>query len=384
MLGAIVTFVRAYNYGAVLQCYALNKVLKELGIENEVIDYEPDYIYDQYSLSWMMHIYKINGMYKDWALRVLVRTLITMKNRKFNRFIKNNINTCHKRFRTVEELNNANLNYDVYIAGSDQIWHTGSSRFDPVFYLEFASANNKLKCSYAASIGKTVIPTNLLEEYKTRLSKFDMISIREEDNRETLETLLHRPIDVCLDPTLLMRKEQWLSLCHKRHRKKYILLYYVQRASLSKEFAQKLAFEKNLEVHCVSSNMDPLVISGLEDKKYGFKYHSTCSPIDFLDLVYNAEYVITNSFHATVFSLIFHKQFIVQTEFEDGGINNRVENLLNMVKTRNRCLTREQNPEIDRTIDWKIVDSLLETKRKSSIEYILSIKSKLMDFNGRE
>ena len=98
-------------------------------------------------------------------------------------------------------------------------WHTGSSRFDPVFYLDFIAAKGKFKCSYAASIGKKTIPPELLDGYKSRLSSFDMISIREEENRQTLIDLLDKPIDVCLDPTLLIDREKWISLCKKKSRK---------------------------------------------------------------------------------------------------------------------------------------------------------------------
>lgn len=372
MKAEIVTFVRAYNYGAVLQCYALARTLESIGIQPEVLDYNPQYFQSEYRMWDEVWLGRPFLPVRRWLLRVYGWMLNRIRCRRFNRFLERQMPLSGKTYNSIEELQTAELECDCYIAGSDQIWHAGCSRFDPVFFLDFPDAQRKERFSYAASFGHGEIPEQLESEYRRRLSGFSRYSVRESSGAEILEDLLGEKAEVCCDPTLLLREEEWAQLGkRKTKRRPYILVYYVTKTQKLQQYAKKLAQQKKMKVICVPCHMTLEVLTGRLDKQYGFDFKSTCSPEDFVGLLRDAAYVVTNSFHGTVFSILFHKKFVVQTVLDDGRENTRACNLMQALGIQNREL--QENVDIDAVLPWDEIDKKRETIRRRALNYLESI-----------
>ena len=374
---AILTFHRAYNYGAVLQCLALNKMLAELGIECEVLDYYPKYFYRKYNV---LPMWKLGRTFvKKYFYHFLLKNVIKERNVNFEKFIKDNICLSKKTYKSLA-MREADISYDGYIVGSDQVWSDTIARFDPVFFLYSDAFTDKKKYSYAASIGKKEINKELYEEYRKRLNSFNKISVREESSVAIIENILGRTPVVSCDPTLLLEKEEWEELAGNTPivDGDYILHYYVKFSKETCEYALELSRKtscKVVSIPCCFSGKGKLTytcMGGKEDREKGFVCFNTASPAEYLNLIRYARYVVTGSFHGTVFSILFHKQFMSQTRWESGEENDRVSNLLHQVGLENRDICKI-GTSIEKSIDWQNVDEQINLLRISGREYLQSI-----------
>lgn len=362
----LLTFHRAYNYGAVLQCYALKQVIQELSINCEVIDYWPKYFKNIYYLKCERSIQHPHITYSIKKMKV--RKILNKRNENFEMFIKDYICPSQQTILNKEEMIESRLPYDAFLVGSDQVWSDTCANFDEVFFLKFPAAFRKKKFSYAASFGTTEIPERLKEEYFRRLKPFNGISVREESGKNILTKLGLENIYVNCDPTLLLKAEDWRSISTKQNNYgKYILIYYVTDGKSVRKYAEELSKKTNMKVISIPCQVDYEGLSAFEDKKFGFYAYPECSPNEFLNLFDNAEYVITNSFHGTVFSLIFHKKFLSQISLDTGKINNRSKELLKKTNLLNRELGVGN---IYDSITWKDVDKALDDERSKSIDYL--------------
>lgn len=371
MKTAIVTFVRAYNYGAVLQCYALHKTLNKIGVENEVLDYYPSYFYDQYNLSYLgeMRYFPYRPL-KNWIKYTPMLWILKRRIKGFEKFISKNIKLSKKQYFTQEEINKENFDYNAYISGSDQVWSSTCAKFDPTFFLDFQSANTAKKISYAASFGVDKIPKEYEDEYKRRLYGWARYSVREKSGQNIVSELLGEKAEQCCDPTILLEPKEWQDICtHQKIRTKYILVYYVNTEEEVMEAAKKLAGEKKLEIIVITSAANYEALVGEKIKVYNAKNKGACSPEEFVSLFRDAQYVISDSFHGTVFSLIFHKKFLTLTDFWWGSKNYRAIELMKIVGVEERG--KLDNPQIiDNEIAWDYVDKQLKKYREKSIEYL--------------
>ena len=254
------------------------------------------------------------------------------------------------------------------ITGSDQVWNYQiTNGLSDVYTLNFGN-NNIKRISYAASIGVKEIPENLKESYKSKISKIDKISVREESAKSALSSLMgNRDINVVLDPTLLLRKEAWNDLIANNHKtmpeEKYIFAYVV---------------EKNNEYYNIVNYLSKLTgLKVVHFDKIGIRYKNvlenryTGGPDDFISLIKNAEYVIATSFHATVFSIIFNKKFWVVPHKTTGS---RVTDLLKKLDISNRAVNSLEEFEklnFDEDIDYENVNKILEKEREKSINWLI-------------
>ena len=187
-----------------------------------------------------------------------------------------------------------------------------------------------------------------------------------------MQTLLHKKAEVCCDPTLLLPPEEWRKLGKKgKERKPYILVYYVTRTEKLQEYAKKLSEKKKMKVICVSANMALDVITGGADRRFGFDCRMTCSPDEFVSLFRDAAYVLTNSFHGSVFSILFHKQFLVQTQLDNGKVNARAVALMDDLGIAGRELREEAN--IDLELPWEKIDERRNEKCQKGLAYLRKI-----------
>ena len=346
----ILTFHNAINYGAVLQVYSLQKTIKDMGCYSSVIDYrcpkikEADkYIKTDSLKSIIKSIYDIYTLYK--------------KRKKFNNFLQENIERSREYKRG--ELCKLETNFDSFIVGSDQVWNPYITDYDDVYLLSFVNDDNK-RNSYAASFGLSQLPSNWCDECMKELSRFHVLSTRESTGKEIITSKLKKEVSVDLDPVFLRTANEWRSLV-KNKKGKYIFVYMPWEETLT--FAKKLSVETGLPI--IQCGWKSVLNPG---KNVG-QIESSLGPDEFLSLLHNSEYVVTGSFHATAFSIIFHKNFFVEIPSKVGS---RIQNLLEMFYLQDRRIGSECNKDIN----WDMVDGLLDKYRLISKERLKNIIEK--------
>lgn len=360
----IITFQNAHNYGATLQTYALQKFLRDNKYDTEDINYKNQVIENQYK------IVKINkSNFLSFSKSVVVSIIQFVPNciryRKFEKFIKKNIKLS-KVYKSEKEIINNPPDADVYITGSDQVWNTIiTDGLRKSYTLNFGK-NEINRISYAASIGNPIIYDYEKNFYKEKISKINHISVREKIAKDNLEKIGLKDVKVCIDPTLLLDKKIWNNLIENKKaiKQDYIFAYEVKPEQEYYDIVNIFSNENNLGV----------VHFERKGKKYNkvIKNAYTAGPIEFLTLIKNSKYVICTSFHATVFSIIFHKDFYVIPHKETG---NRVTNLLKLLNINGRVFYNyEEFVKRDREdkIDWNKVDKKLEDLKRDSAEWLIN------------
>ena len=364
-----------YNSGASLQAYALMRYLEELGNEVEIIDYKPDYLNNHYKLGIIANPkYEKNLMLKMiyLTLKFPGRVLALRKKIKYDHFRDNYLKVTKKRYISNSELKNNPPEADIFICGSDQIWNSKfNNGKDPAFYLDFVP-QGKIKASYAASFATDRIEESVRDITKERINKLDYIGVREISALNILEDLgIDNGIQV-MDPVFLLSKETWLNMAYEVDKKqKYIFVYDFDGNELIKEIALKVAKKKSLKIYTVfKSDYSDKVIKGM-------------GPIDFISYIKNAEFVISNSFHGTAFSIIFEKQFVVVNRKE--AINTRMRDLLSVLKIENRLISENYNfNNLIKDINYEEVNKYVNERLEISKMYldrVTCIKDQLEECN---
>lgn len=323
----ILTYHRAENYGALLQAYALRTYLQSQGHDVLFVDYWPDYHVNYFRVfSW--------DRFKcaNWKGKImyLLEAAIWLKpkrtrRKQLQRFIYDQLGLTVKPL--YNEKTKKTEHYDVVVYGSDQIWrkqNMGGVGFDDWYFgAENVVADKKIV--YAGSMG-TVKTSEKDDAYvKKMMQNFEHVSVREADLDLYLKGLGVTSQQV-IDPVFLLSKEEWEAAADKKHEKgKYILFYNLLNRLESVRFAESLSKETGLPIMELNKKMS--------FKHLGKRYISGASVEEFLRLVHDAEYVVSNSFHGVAFSLIFQKQFFAVGFGERG---NRVKSLLNSIGLNER------------------------------------------------
>lgn len=377
---AIATFVRAYNYGAVLQAYALNRVINEMGADCETVDYYPEYFNREYNMTELRRIKKptihIRSRIKSDLNNAKVYEKAQHRSRKFNRFIKKYIKLTKRTYRNLKELERSLPEYDAIIAGSDQIWRGGLTKFDTFFYLDFKLPEGTKKYSYAASFGFPEIDKEHEDDYRKKLSGYEKYSVREMSGVKILYDLLGVNAAVNCDPVLLLNNEQWSEIASvKKEKGKYILLYSISYYSDFFQFVSEYAKNTKLKVICVMCSMDTKTMLKTNFKRDGFDFdvRLCTSPEEFISLFENAEYVMAASFHGTLFSLLFHKNFTTLISDKNGFKNNRAMEFLTETGLSNRGYIYGEAAQIQPVDSWENADKKIQMMRDEAKEYIKSI-----------
>lgn len=352
------------------------KTVHDLGIDCDVLDYVPDY-FDK-----MYHVYPEGGSVpfrlKTHITRVLLSGMLKERSANFERFVSQHLKLSKKMYHAQEEFDLSA--YDAIITGSDQVWHPRTARFDPVYFLSGAAFADKKKYSYAASFGIDQLPTELETEYQKRLSGYRMISVRESSGVPIVEALTGSSPVVSCDPTFLLSTGDWQSIAGSEPLVKgdYIFLYYVKMPEEIRSYAKQLSKRLNCRVVCCSclfpksNSLKYHYLSGKADREDGFETRNAISPDQYLNLILHSKYVLTSSFHATVFSILFHKQFLSQVVWEDGSINDRVQNLLSLTGLSGRTINHLDS--LDEEIPWCEVDRSILEQRENGLSYLASVR----------
>lgn len=355
-----------YNAGASLQAYALMKYLQEQKHNVEIINYKPEYLDNHFRLFKINNPkYERNVVLKSLylALKLPGRVLALKNKKKYDEFREKYLKITEKKYTSNEELKNDPPYADVYICGSDQIWNTKfNNGKDPAFYLDFVP-KGKIKAAYAASFATERIDNELKSEVRDRISKLNYIGVREISALDILNDLEIKNASQVLDPVFLLNKAEWEKLTYRFIKEeKYIFVYDFDGNDLIRDIAIEIARKKNLKIYTVfKSNYADKIVKGM-------------GPIDFITYIKNAEFVISNSFHGTAFSIIFEKQFVVINRKE--SINTRMRDLLSILNISNRLISESYNfNNIIAKIDYEIVNKNLNKKVKISKQYLDSILS---------
>lgn len=377
----IVTFYRGnHNYGGILQAFALQKYLEQSGYE--ALQIGLDYT-DSNSLSKIQKLFKLLKM-GDKAIPVLQEKIKNRRIQKATCEIRRSIATGFEQFENViphtlksyhaEEMKLLNDEFDAFICGSDQVWaplsnewytfpHTGS------YFLGFT---NKKKISYAASFGISNIPDDYLKAVAPYLEKFDSISVREASVVPILKDRLHRDIDVVVDPTLLYTGAEWVEMFQiEQSPKNVIFSYILGNSSENRDIVKSCARDMSLKLDTVPfiGDFTP------EDFSFGDEQLIGITPEAFLSNIYNAAYIVTDSFHCAVFAILFKKQFAVLKRSNDntkGEMNGRLYDLLRSIGLENRvCNEKKSLFAILKTeISYKNIDSKLNCDRVRSQNWL--------------
>lgn len=355
---AIITFHRAINYGAVLQAYALQEAIRLKGYECTVLDYLCPTM-EEYTASFNM--FEKERKMRNYVVASIKAPFRLIRKKRFQAFCKKYLRLS----KSVKNLDEISLSYDCFITGSDQVWNDYLTGNDMRYFLDFVNLDEKKK-SYAACFGYEVLPKKLEESYKKYLKKFDKISVRDETSKKIVHQLLgdEKEISIDVDPTLLWTEAFWQKFKQDNHRGRYILVYSLNKEIGLMKCAKELSEKYNMDIWYICNDI-------FEMKKYSYTKHIfSPKPEEFLSLIANAEYVITNSFHGTVFSLIFHRKFYCETQY-GGKKNKRIEDLLEEIGCTNHIMTsegviEEQNDKLQ----WNAVDEKIANMRKNSLEYL--------------
>lgn len=354
----ILTFHRAYNHGAMLQCYALYKTIEKLGHNPEIIDYRQPYIEEQYEYANSNKIITKKEVGKvishpRWIPGFIIKTLPQRI-----RYIK-------KRWCLYKELsfskkitspNNIPQELDTIIIGSDQIWaNYCTNGIDETYYGNFPHENTKV-IGYAISSNIASLKETGSKKLSKLCENFDALSFREEDIRNFLSKTINLKSSLVLDPTLLLTQKEWDSLIGKTEEtinKEYVLTFFLNHEFNLDDVNEKIkefAKRRNYEI------VDLLSVAN--------------SPINFINWIKNAKHIITSSFHTIVFSIIFNKDFYaIKT---NNGKDIRYINLINKLGLQERLIDYyELNTVEDMWIKYPNVEKILESERKDSINYLI-------------
>lgn len=381
----IITFHFAYNCGAVLQCLALSEKLNQMGHEVCVINYQPWYHKNRYTpLKNPVYYSKKRATSRgegDSVRRQFLRGAkgfasvvyswrhypkVNKIDKYFKDFVKNNLNeTCI--YRTFDQLVNNPPKCDLYISGSDQLWNAKltEGKIDPAYLLEFGSSDiRKITYSMGVSLKNMEEP---VESIKPSLMKFDAISLREEECYKQIHELTEGKVDmhVDVDPTFLLKKEEYdkyipeESLCDEP----FIFTYTMPDSSQMKVYNAAKELSNKLGIKVIDASGNPKNANKkIEDNRI-------CGPAEFLWYIKNADYVVTNSFHGTAFSVNMEKNFVTIPHSQTGY---RVTEILDKLGLSNRYANTgiEAVKCFDTKADFEKSSAILDSLREESIKYL--------------
>lgn len=363
----ILTFHHAHNYGAVLQAFALKRCVTQMGHEVEIVNYQNQKIASVYPptllprftaktlnpKNWKQFVYDfLRGIYgnKAWKTRW----------RKCEAFIREHLEV-HGPVLSEADMNG--VEKDAWLLGSDQIWSSFLlGRLDPVYF--GARKKSGKTISYAASMLHAELADGEEEEFKALLENVDVISVREEKLADTLRTLSGREITVTCDPTLLLEAEDFTDLFEDKSPvgEPYIFAYFVVEEELVQQYAERIAKETGYKLIALHYNHMP--------ENSGEGCLADLGPGEFLQYIRHAEYVVTNSFHGAVFSVLFEKKF-----YSVFWKNGRVSGLMKILGLEERIFTKESDPEqavamLSADIDYATVNEKRQAYKERSLQFL--------------
>lgn len=369
----VITIIDYKNYGNRLQNYALNKLLEKLGIK--VINgleffSKSDWLLEQEKKGKNIFLKKKTPI-KVLQIWLSWRKKLSRNNKQYNKriqklreFTKNNMVTFPYLYvKDKEDLKKKmdDKSIDYYLVGSDQVWNPYYEAYDFEF-LTFT--DSKKRGSFAASFGVDSLPEMYKKRYATRLREFNNLSVREKSGQKLVKELIGREAHVSLDPTLVLPRNEWEKLIQSQNvmksEKDYIVTYFLGDVP---QCVLQYASEKHIKIYCLNDASIPSLFGvGIEE---------------FLYLIKNAQYVVTDSFHATAFSVIFNTNFYVFNRTQEGVSNmfTRLRTLLELLDLMDRVCEDNKFEKVEKISEkkWNSVNQVLDFKREEEMNYLSNL-----------
>lgn len=361
---------KIYNYGGVLQEFALQQIINSLGFECVIINYDRKYdqcIFsiknDIRNMSWNKIKNRISTK-KTIAARMKIEKEIKIRHKAFDLF--------REEFLDFTECCNVNTvtdtvsNLKQFVCGSDQIWNPDYCI--PALFLEFVP-DGKKRIIYAASVGKEFLKNRELRQYKHYFDNLDFISVREESAKKNLEAVTKKPIQVVLDPTLLLDKKAWKTFSKSNRYNNYIFCYF-----LGEEKGKRLEVIEYAKKNGLKIITLPYLLEKQNSADFGFGDVQLfdVGPQELLGLIENAKIVLTDSFHVSVFSIIFKKQFYVfGRNIGNYNMNTRIDDLLKCFGLEKHYL-KPGELELKKVLSTELIynDTAYKKRYAASISYL--------------
>lgn len=366
--------VSIHNYGSLLQTYAMQKSLDKLEIQNEIILYRSNPVKQFYRV--------FNFPFLKMKLKLYQRKIITklfyheiyksaaVRDKEFMKF-KEKYCRFTTQITSREVLNRLGKEYSAIVLGSDQVWNPANLEMD--FYTLNFVPQEKTKVAFAPSFGVDSIPEKQKEATKAYLSRIQYISCREIAGAEIVEKLTGREVPVVCDPTALLSRDDWNEIKSDKQYidGKYIFCYFLGSNSEHRKFAEKVKHRTGYKIVALQ-HLDEFV---KEDLNFGDVTPYDVGPQDFINLLSRAEIVLTDSFHGTMFSIYYHKQFFTFSRFADGkkeSTNSRILSILGLMNLSERKLTGEEDVGecLSKNIDWNDVQNRLNSFKSVSLKWL--------------
>lgn len=373
MIGLLTPFHVA-NYGTKLQAYAVQECIRSLGYDAQIIDFEYAHIKNTPVGIFRKLIYRsISAKYRDSKRYTSTPTAISHLRKQRIDYINDFDSHYHvtKKVCGHENMRELGRTYSAVLCGSDQIWNPVNIGSE-IFLLEWVPAGTK-KISLAASFGISKIPALLKSKYRRELRKFDAISVRE-DSAQQIISSLGLTSEWILDPTLIVDKSTWETLASESDYSmpsKYIFCYFLGDGAASRETVKNMK-AKNSNLIIVSLSH----FKGYNESDVEFADVDLydVSVQDFIKLIKNANYICTDSFHATVFSVIFEKEFVVCNRHGNGikSTNSRLHSFLVSLGIENRICTSPSlvGKILEKKINYMKINPKLYDRREQSIKFL--------------
>lgn len=368
MKTAIMTLALSDNYGAALQTCGLAQAVKAMGHDTEVYRYQ----------DWSRVTYGMGAVgrlkYKAFCIAKAILTQ-NQRQKRFDTFRKDHIPLTDKLYGNNAQLQADPGDFDVYISGSDQIWNPKLFIFDYSYFLNFVPEGKK-KISFASSFGKADFEESYKEKCGKLLSEYAHISVREKSGEAIVADLCGKKATTCVDPTLLLDQEGWTPMMAAASEKSKafhgILCYIMPGDKLVTDAIENIAQQLHKKTGL------PIMRLGIKEHKV-FSYPAgetdiKAGPAEFLTYFAGAQYVVTNSFHGTAFSVNFGKECYIpinDTLPPEKALHERITSLLTQVEATDLMLPAS-NPIVpeDRQICWDNVQNNLSRLRQDAMAYL--------------
>lgn len=380
---AIVSCYFIHNYGSMLQAYATQKLLDKLNIENETINvsgFLGEFRKAQYSYILKSGIN--SDIFRDRlgkAKNILIKKFlrndytsnIKQRDIKFDDFAESIIRKSQVYVSLEDLANKCSDNYGAVLIGSDQLWLPANIAAD-YYTLNFVP-DEMNSVAYATSFGVSTLPGDAAEMARRFLPRIKHISVREHAGQKLIKELTGRTVPVVCDPTLLFTGEEWMEIQQKDRiiEEAYIFCYFIGGTQIHRDFVRRLKKETGLKIVALT-HVDHYMKC---DEGYADYTPYDIGPSEFLNLIRNASYVCTDSFHSTVFSILYKKEFFEfkrYTQNTKQSTNSRLDTLFDLTRIRGRMLDGNENIQdcLNMKLDYEEVHKKLAAVREESYIYL--------------
>ncbi|WP_444347353.1 polysaccharide pyruvyl transferase family protein [Phocaeicola coprocola] len=356
----IITLQNIRNYGSALQALATQKIFEQLGLQVDFINYLRENACSNKNKikTWCQGMPLLKKLFYSCALY----PSFLLMDKKFNRFLQDHLHEQKQTYSTEEDFKKFPITSDIYCTGSDQTWNSGwNGGVLPSLFLSFVP-DNIPKIAYSASFGKSKLDEWEKEETKKLLQRYQAISVRESSGVDIINNLGISGAVHVLDPTLQLNKDFWKQYAGKRNiRVPYLLIYQLNTNSQFDKYAKEMAKRKGLKLVRFCTRIDQCIKCG--------KSLIIPEVLDFVSLIYHADLVITDSFHATAFSINVNTPFISIYPDSFGG---RLESILKLTKLENRHLKSYTDFSYVTTskMDFTYANEVLEKEREKGYKFL--------------